>query len=208
MLDWTAYIAGIWAEILKGSIQNGQTIVEFAPGGTNKVGTALARIQWSGTLYVVEPESLALETTLNTYKQILPNCKLVPVLSTLSQLPLEHFDILLANHPIDDMIIGNALSANLFASFFNNHYEKPIDHTKILWNAFSVSEIAKFATLVVDEVREYAKRATFTFLSQYHSYFFKFNGFTKPDDIANEALRAIRENIGGKLIRNGQWLIA
>jgi hypothetical protein len=192
-MKWNEHIAGIWADVLRGRIQNGDRIVEVASGGTDKIGRALSSLSFRGTIYVVEPESKALFDTMASYRRILPQCNVVPVCSQLSAFQAD-YDVLLSNHPLDDMVAGNFLKPEEFNTFFNDHYDKPIDATKLIWT--------------VHEMTDKMSKARLSIISQYPSYFFTANGFTKPDDVAHEALTTIRNEMNGLLIRNNRWIIA
>jgi len=205
-MKWNEHIAGIWADVLRGRIQNGDRIVEVASGGTDKVGRALSSLSFRGTIYVVEPEPKALFDTMASYRRILPQCNVVPVCSQLSAFQA-NYDVLLSNHPLDDMVAGNFLKPDEFNRFFNDHYGKPIDATKMIWNQ-SMTKIQESVRMTVQEMTVKMSKARLSIISQYPSYFFTNNGFTKPDDVAHEALTTIRNEMNGLLIRNNRWIIA
>lgn len=111
---WDTYMASVWAALLLNQpMKPLMTVIEIAPGTSSKIGLALAKCQFHGKLYIVEPEKSSLSITYQSYKTMLPEADIYPIQQTLAkslaQLP-KYPDFLLANHPLDDMLIANPLN--------------------------------------------------------------------------------------------------
>jgi hypothetical protein len=66
--SWNQYIGTIWQRLFEiYSLPITGTIVEVAPGEVNKIGHGLKNYQFSGKLYVVEPNGLACEKISQEY---------------------------------------------------------------------------------------------------------------------------------------------
>ena len=107
---WEGYIAHIWQQLLGHyGVERKDTLIEIAPGCSSKVGLALQKIAFEGTLYLVDPLGSALEAVTEKYAKYLPKAVIYPIQTTLHKaLPLlpTKPDFLLANHPLDDMLLA------------------------------------------------------------------------------------------------------
>lgn len=107
---WDEYMSAVWVSLLKKSNYHPQmTVVEIACGSSLKIAKALAQLNFSGVLYLVDPCSATLSSTLAQCKTLLPQAQIIPVAQTLlASIPLlpTTTDLVVSNHPIDDMIIG------------------------------------------------------------------------------------------------------
>jgi hypothetical protein len=200
MNKWYEYIGSLWFNILRDVPLNKKGIVvEIAPGSVSKIGRGLADYDFKGTLYIVEPNYSSLGEIIIEYCNLLPNANLMPINRTLrAAIPLlpKKPDIILANHPLDDMIIGNVLSIEDFDKFFTNHYNRSsIFETKALWDILKNSPISFNLSLlkVLEDWKSLIKqiRPSNIAISQYYSFFFKQHGLTEPDDNAIKLLRKI-----------------
>jgi len=195
---WNAYIGDIWARVLQSlDFKKDGVIVEVAPGGTDKIGRGLRQIGWAGTMYVVEPHKDSLEKTCAAYSVLLPDATIHPVMATLENASLpQRYDAIVANHPLDDMIIGTTLKGDDFAEFFTDHYASPPSKTTLFWNKkrpFLSSALDR----TVDAWSAVIPRAKLTVIAQYKSEFFSANGITEPDYFAYKALRRLSARFNG-----------
>ncbi|MFA6301749.1 MAG: hypothetical protein WC627_01270 [Legionella sp.] len=107
---WDEYMSAVWVSLLKKSNYHAQmTIVEIACGSSLKIAKALMQLNFSGVLYLVDPCTATLSSTLAQCKTLVPHAQIIPVAQTLlASIPLlpKTTDLIVSNHPIDDMIIG------------------------------------------------------------------------------------------------------
>lgn len=200
MDNWNEYIGSLWYNLLtKTSLKKDGVVVEIAPGSVSKIGRGLADYDFKGTLYIIEPNYSSLAEIVIEYCNLLPNANLMPINRTLRAAILllpKRPDIILANHPLDDMIVGNALSAEDFDRFFTNHYDRcSIFETKYFWDVLKNNPIAfkqALEKVVMDweELIRYIKPNNVA-ISQYYSFFFKQHRLTEPDENAIKLLRKI-----------------
>lgn len=134
---WDEYLSGKWFNVFKKiSLKPDAVIIEFAPGTSKKVGLALKKISFRGTLYIVEPEPESIKFVANSYRNLLPYATIIeipyPLGKVMGQLPeLGNKvvpDLLISNHGLDDMISGQYFdSMEEMNDFFNQHYPDPGD---------------------------------------------------------------------------------
>jgi hypothetical protein len=203
---WQEHLTQTWQSHLR-QVPTNSTILEVAPGGTNKIGLALARLGFTGRIILVEPELDALNKTANAYRSMMPRATVVPLQQTLGQAltNLPSNLITVANHPLDDMIIGNTLKGNDFDSLFFDHYTQSVDLTKNLWDKLHTSQLEAVSKVTFDEWEAIIHRSSQVYMSQYDSYFFATNDFTRPDREAFNLLRELRNRFNGKSI-SGQFV--
>ena len=120
---WDTYMATVWAALLSGyGFDPNMTVIEIAPGTSTKVGLALQKCKFQGKLYIVEPSEKSLSTVSSLYKSLLPNAEIYPIqrhlLDSLDSLP-RNPDVVLSNHPLDDMLIANRWDKPNDACLFN-----------------------------------------------------------------------------------------
>lgn len=203
---WQEHLTQTWQSNLS-QVPVNSTILEVAPGGTNKIGLALARQGFTGRIILVEPEADALLKTANAYRSLMPKATIVPLQQTLGQAltDLPYNLITVANHPLDDMIIGNTLKGNDFSNLFFDHYTQSVSLTQSLWDKLHTSGLESASKVTYDEWAEVIHRSTQVIMSQYDSYFFATNGYTRPDREAFNLLRAIKTSFNGKSLQ-GQFV--
>jgi hypothetical protein len=202
MDKWNEHIGSIWFNMLSQVPLNKEGIaIEIAPGNVSKIGRGLAQYGFKGTLYIIEPNYFSLGEIIGQYQELLPSVNLMPVNRTLraavNLLP-KNPDIVLSNHPLDDMIIGDILTTPEFDKFFTNHYDKcSIEETKLLWEIFkerpeslkqSLQNILSDWLFLIRKLNP--KNIA---ISQYFSFFFKSHGLVEPDRYAIELLRMIEK---------------
>ncbi|MEI6731291.1 MAG: hypothetical protein WCK90_01280, partial [archaeon] len=106
-------------------------------------------------------------------------------------------EAILSNHPLDDMILSKSLSDDEIRTLFTDHYEAPVERTKIIWDALMNKpiELERAKTAVVDE---WAKaidtlNPRLVVISQYDSCFFRRNGMEAPDREAYDVLSRLKD---------------
>jgi len=197
--EWNAYIGSIWANILRQTeIPKKGTLIEVAPGEVNKIGRGLENYGFNGMVYLIEPNSQAIQRIKQSYSQSL-NAKIIPIQATLeqsiSELPAK-VDAILSNHPLDDMIIGKALSQKEFQTFFAAHYTNPVEATIKAWQSLESSPnlLKRAKEKVLQEWENLFKKTSpnIVIISQYRSYFFKKHKILSPDTNAYEVLQELK----------------
>jgi len=179
-----------WSYLLnKKNVRKYNCIIELAPGGTDKIGQALYRIGWNGKLIVVEPEHDALISTKKKYELLKINALYLQKKMNYILGSIPSNTLVIANHPLDDMIMGEMLSEKEFNDVFNNHYDKEIDATIKAWNKSS-DRIDYAINNVVKQWKHLLSKSDVIF-SQYKSYFFEKNNFDIPDKHALDAAKHI-----------------
>ncbi len=224
--NWNRYIGHIWATVFEDiKLSREGAVVEIGPGGENKIGYGLAEYGFKGKLYVIEPDNIAMSEIISAYKKVLPEATIVPVEKMMghaaSIITEKRIDALIANHPLDDMIIGNALGSS-FKRFYNLFYNTADCQSRFLWEALEKEpeEMGRIKSEVVEEWAEFIRetKPIFVAILQYESYYLKSNGVISPDKRAFEILQKIkekykksnRENIlssKDKLIEGKRWLV-
>lgn len=118
------YMGIIYYRIIsENKIGNINNVVEFAPGFRFKIAYALKRINFTGTIYIIDSNKKVLEFVKEKYTTILPKAKIVLInkdlIDSIEFLP-KNVDLFLANHCIDDMIISKYLVGKKLEDAFNN----------------------------------------------------------------------------------------
>lgn len=218
---WNNYIGNIWKNVFSYTKMNKKCIIEIAPGEMNKVGKGLQLYDFHGEFYVVEPNQIAL-------KKIKSQCKKIGISKikgisrvlekSIDKLPKKPSAIV-ANHILDDLLLGSILSPKEASIFFTNHYFKSPNKTRKIW-----SRIIQSKTLLdeskIDIVNQFKKiiekiKPELVLIAQYKSYFFKNNNIHSPDKEALDILNMLRKEYASYEIRSkipgikerGRWLI-
>lgn len=118
------YMGLIYSRIInKNKLENINTVVEFAPGFRYKIACGLRKINFKGTIYIIDSNESVLEFVGKKYKEILPEAEVILInkdlVDSIDYLP-ESVDLFLANHCIDDMIISKYLVGKRLEDAFNN----------------------------------------------------------------------------------------
>jgi hypothetical protein len=197
--NWDKYIGLIWANIfIKCDLPLDGVVVEIAPGTASKVGRGLEAIGFRGTLYVIEPEKLCLDIITKKYRKKI-GCTVIPLQETLeSAIPkLPKVDAIVANHPLDDMILGNSLNSKDFVDYFGEKFGTSIEKTKFLWGKLEENQklLEKLKKEIVQQFANLIGKTSpgFLAISQYKSYYFQKNGVLAPDNNALDVLVRIRK---------------
>jgi CRP-like cAMP-binding protein len=121
-------VSYIWQRLLEENrVPLDGTVVEVAPGYEKKIGDALALMNFTGTVILIEPDRAAADHVERLYREIMPRATVRAVAKPLQDveigrdIPLR-VDALLANHPFDDMALAFAVSEK-HPSFFSEERE-------------------------------------------------------------------------------------
>lgn len=107
---WDGYMGEVWRSVLSPLMQQhgSEQFVEVAPGGSAKIGRALAALGFTGTLWLVDPTPVMMQRTVARYAQLLPGATIRSVVATLTDsihyIPAS-VGIVASNHPLDDMLL-------------------------------------------------------------------------------------------------------
>lgn len=133
--EWEWYIGELFHKLISAHNKNFHSVVEFAPGYKYKIGYALSKIGFSGTLYVIDAHENVLRYVEEKYRTLLPNATIIPVHKDLTDsitcLP-PNIDLFLSNHSIDDMIISAYMDEKSAKMAFDNN----VDSKELLLTAW------------------------------------------------------------------------
>ena len=204
---WEEYLSQLWKNFFLQSGVNLKTgvIVEIGPGRRYKIGNALAKLGFTGTLYIVEPDNVAVKEVVHKCRELMPNATIVPVAKTLQEcstyIELE-VDAIVANHLLDDILMNEYINAAHLNEVFNRG-EPTYNLLKEAWPKL-LSDKAKLVKLMaklkqdLNNLLKYLNPKIVIF-SQYKSYYFTkmFEGKeVTPDTVAIEFLSVIRNEFG------------
>ncbi|NCN86793.1 hypothetical protein GW932_03090 [archaeon] len=198
---WNNYIGNIWYNLFVFfNLSKEGILVEIAPGEVNKIGLGLSKYNFSGTIYLVDICKNSLKKVVRKYKYSMPHAKIIPLCIPFGEcfnyLPSK-IDMLVSNHPLDDLIIGKSMSKKKINNFFSNHSNLLVSKTKKLWLDFESSKLnsLKIKRSVFDDWKNIIKKInpSFVIISQYESYFFKKNNLLSPDKHAFDILKKLRK---------------
>lgn len=137
---WDAYMANLWYDLLNSLDFYGlHNVVEIGSGNSVKIGMALAKLDFKGSVFLVDPFQEALEEASKSYLNILPKAEIKAVAKTLADslnfLPRESV-CLVSNHCIDDMIMVAGQSEYSLTQLFEwtaIEHEQTIPLSKKVW---------------------------------------------------------------------------
>lgn len=188
------YLADIWHKFFQHcGLRCQDTIVEVAPGCSGKIGLALEKSEFSGTLYVIEPLNSAMEVILEKYRRYLPKSIIHPMACTvteaLASLPRGP-DFLVANHPLDDMLLS-AISKQSPSDLYHYASTSHRDCRAALGAdpRQYIAEVVHCWQHVVDRLQP-----KITILSQYPSLTLKQNGLHFLNNCATEVLEELKRH--------------
>lgn len=201
---WISRLAEGWNLIFKqGQLNRLGTVVEVAPGDVAKIGTALSHYGFQGTLYVVEPEPRALKKITSLYRALLREANVIPLPHALEDavhfLPVK-IDALLANHPLDDMIVGEVLQGDQSAQFFEDCYENTPECAALVWRHLEedLALIQAAKREITSQWKAMIERTQpqIVGISQYRSGFYASHEIHSPDEHAHELLCLLQKEMG------------
>lgn len=111
---WDEYMSEVWKSLIQPMGLNKKSVViEIAPGTSTKIALALRRLDFCGTLWIVEPAAEIASEIVAKAQAILPeaNIRLVMqyLVDAIHELP-KNIDLIVANHVLDDMLIAQGTS--------------------------------------------------------------------------------------------------
>ena len=128
--EWELYMGCLISKILEN--KNIDIAVELAPGMRIKGAIALSKINFNGTLFIIDDSKDVCDFIKDEYKKILPNIKLIilneKLETAIEKLP-KNIDLFLANHAIDDLII---------AEYSKNYIQDSLTLNKY-WDSLAIS---------------------------------------------------------------------
>lgn len=188
------YMADLWHGCFKlFELQSQDTVIEVAPGTSAKIGQALKKCNFEGVLYIVDPFIIAMEEIVEKYQQLLPGATIHPLICTITD-ALKHLpkkpDFLVANHPIDDMLLST-LSENITKELFDFSSKTHQEIFHVLKSAPSNPISSVFSTWkkVIDCLEP--KTAI---ISQYPSLTLKQNGVDLLNEYASVVINRLKSH--------------
>lgn len=205
--SWISHLSEGWNLVFKqGKLNPLGTVVEVAPGDVPKIGAALAEYGFQGSLYVVEPEPKALQKITSLYRMLMQGATIIPLPYLLEDvipfLPESPFriDAILANHPLDDMIVGEILQNEQVGDFFENCYENTAECAARVWDHIETNwpqvQAAKWE--IAQQWKALIKHTNprIVGISQYRSGFYASHCIHAPDEHAHELLCLLQREMG------------
>ena len=127
-IDYEKWMGNLYYQIINsfsfGKISN---IVELAPGFRSKISFALKKLDYDGTLYIIDSNDKVLNYVKKKYQEIIPKANIITInldlVDSIKLLPPK-IDLFLANHPIDDMLINKYIKTKNIFDNDNNTHEK------------------------------------------------------------------------------------
>lgn len=203
---WHQHVGSVWALLLsKHALNCSGTIIEIGPGFTDKIGRGLAKLQFQGRLYILEPNEVALEWVAERYQIILPHATIIAVNKTVQDactvLP-SAVEAVLMNHVLDDMVLHAGLSPARQQNIFSQTRpgESCLSQVKETWQA--LLEDPQYLLALKQEVVTdlynliYHTDARIVGMSQYKSWFLSQNELEEADMIGNKLLGEIISLLG------------
>jgi hypothetical protein len=216
--QWQQYIGSVWASLLfNHSLNCSGSIIEVGPGFTDKIGCGLAKLQFRGKIYVLEPNTVALEWVTNRYKTLLPNSTIIAVNSATedacAMLP-DEVDAVLMNHVLDDMILYAGLTTNEKQTIFSRIKpgEPCLSQVRYTWqvllsNPLYLSTLSqKVLTNLLNLI--YRTNARIVGISQYKSWFLLQNELNEADLIGKKLLCEMILKLGGLSVKDKDTLLS
>lgn len=195
------YMGLLFSNIIKQGKNEIKTAIEFAPGFRIKGAYTLRKLNFKGTLYILDTNENVLEFIKYIYQIILPEANIIclknSLKDSLNYLP-KKIDLFMANHPLDDMIIYEYLGDNS-----NQAFDNTIDSKIYLYNAWGEilreNKVEEITNIVFDEWKYFLKNIDLNIfiISQYKSAYFM--GKENISDIlTNNLFLKLKKYIGSK----------
>jgi hypothetical protein len=205
--NWQQHIGSVWASVLTShALDISATVIEIAPGFTEKIGCGLAKMQFRGILYVLEPNDMALEWVLQRYKALLPNARIIGVNKATQyacELLPRKVEAIVMNHVLDDMIFYEALTPEQQQSIFSQTRpgQACLEQVKRTWKQLlgNPEYLAKVKQQVLADLCNLIDHtnARIVGISQYKSWFMLQNELTEADSEGNDLLGKLVLQLGG-----------
>ncbi len=199
IMNWNEYIWNIrYNLMIYCNIKSDAIIVEVAPWYMPKIGLWIMQIDFYGTIYIIEPDSSALESIVKQYRKLMPNANIISVLSELKdalQFLPKKVDMLCSNHPLDDMIISYATYATSVENYYGEVYGEESSSSRV-WNHIGehkqeLLDIHVKILLDWESVIQYVNPSRLI-VSQYKSFYYQSNNIFLPDQLANDLLKWLK----------------
>ncbi len=222
--QWEREVGSRWARAFAAAgLPDDGVVVEVAPGPVSKVGRGLQEAGFKGSLYVVDPSPEALRAVTKAYRAMLPGARIVPVQATMQEaadnLP-RGVDAVVANHPMDDMLLAKFLTPSQLKEVFSKDYgHEFFEAVRKHWEAAerAPAALARNREDLVDDWKRFLARVAprLLGLAQYPSGYFKKEGFAIPDEHAFRIVSRLRAELGwnavdpgdGHLIDRTRWAL-
>jgi hypothetical protein len=183
-------IGDIWSAVMEAhALPRSGVVVEVAPGTLPKIGLALARHEFAGTIHLVDASAVVAAHVAQSYRRLLPAATVCAIetrlASSLDRLP-RSCDFLLLNHALDDLILGQALGASEFAEIFDDCSSRPdcVDRVRRCWHrAEAGHELARCVGRTHEEMGDLVAhcRPRFIGIAEYNSWVHDVFGLHTPD---------------------------
>jgi hypothetical protein len=210
--QWQQHVGAVWASLLSNhSLNRSGTIIEIGPGFTDKIGCGLAKLQFQGKLYILEPNNMALKWGVHRYQTLLPNATIIGVNDATKDactiLPAG-VEAILMNHVLDDMVLhAGLLPANQQSIFSQMRPGKScLSRVKNTWQALIGDpeylselkhEVLNGLCNLIDHVS-----ARLVGMSQYKSWFLFQNELKEADLIGNKLLCEIASQLNNMSMKD------
>jgi len=198
-------ITSLWYQLLSAAeIAHEGIVVEFAPGFKSKIGTAFAKYNFSGEYHLIEPNTKALERVAEEYQKLLPNAKIyahphpiseIGITLNLQKVPT----CLLANHALDDMVLGKSLRKEEAEEFFAmDSSPQRITRTKELWQSINPSELQSYIDETTTDVLHLLEslQPQTTMLSHYDGKTLRKNNINIANEVGYLVAHQLRKQLG------------
>lgn len=198
------YMGEVYSRIIKSNeLININTVIEFAPGFRYKIACALKKINFKGTIYIIDSNESVLKYVKDKYEEILLDANVVTInkdlIESINYLPSK-VDLFLSNHCVDDMIASKYLEKKSLVDAFNNCE----DSRRILFNCW---EELKKDDKYLSEIRESVYNdfmmffdkvnPDFIIMSQYKSAY-----YMKQKNYVEQLSKIVFDKLKEKIITN------
>jgi len=204
--QWQQHVGSVWASLLSNhSLNCSGTIIEIGPGFTDKIGRGLAKLQFKGKLYILEPNEPALTWVAQRYQTLLPNATIIAVNKSMQDacaiLP-GAVEAILMNHVLDDMVLHAGLlpaeQQNIFSQIRPG--ELCLSQVKNTWQALLgdpqyLAELKHEVLTGIGTLVDHTD-ARIVGMSQYKSWFLSQNELKEADLIGNKLLAEMVSQLG------------
>lgn len=126
---WNKYMGTVWEALLKKTSALTQntipTIIEVAPGQSNKIAIALGQLKYRDKVIIIDPDPQSTQKSAQNYAQYCPNVEITTYTQSLES-AAKHITknsigpcMIVSNHPLDDMILGNIAKEKNIRNLFD-----------------------------------------------------------------------------------------